>query len=89
MKLHVSTNYVVFLKTLKHTKPTIKLNFRILDKNEESFHVLLTVHTGMILVHNQLDAQYFMYVFSILYMFRTNVCQSSGELLYQCDTWFM
>jgi len=26
---------------------------------------------------------------SILYMFRAAVCPSSGELLYQCDTWFM
>jgi len=26
---------------------------------------------------------------SILYMFRAAMCPSSGELLYQCDTWFM
>jgi len=26
---------------------------------------------------------------SILYMFRTAMCSSSEELLYQCDTWFM
>jgi len=25
----------------------------------------------------------------ILYMFRAAVCPSSGELLYQCDTWFI
>ena len=51
--------------------------------------VLLTLHPGMILVNNQLDAQYFMYFISILYMFRAAMCPSSGELLYQCDTWFM
>jgi len=44
----------------------------------------------MILVNNQLDAQFFSYLFiSILYMFRAAMCPSSGELLYQCDTWFM
>jgi len=26
---------------------------------------------------------------SIPYMFRAAMCPSSGELLYQCDTWFM
>jgi len=26
---------------------------------------------------------------SILYMFRAAMCPSSGELLYQCDTWCM
>jgi len=26
---------------------------------------------------------------SILYTFRAAMCPSSGELLYQCDTWFM
>jgi len=26
---------------------------------------------------------------SILYMFQVAMCPSSGELLYQCDTWFM
>jgi len=30
----------------------------------------------------------FMFI-SILYMFRATMCPSSGELLYQCDTWFM
>jgi len=29
-----------------------------------------------------------MYYF-ILYMFRAAICPSSGELLYQCDKWFM
>jgi len=28
------------------------------------FYVLLTVHPGMILVNNRLDAQFFMYVYS-------------------------
>ena len=26
---------------------------------------------------------------SILYVFQAAMCPSSGELLYQCDTWFM
>jgi len=38
------------------------------------FYVLLTMHPVMILVNNQLDAQYFMYFISILYMFRAVMC---------------
>ena len=53
------------------------------------FYVLLTVHPDMNHVNNQLDAQCFMYVYSILYMFRAAMCPSPGELLYQCDTWCM
>ena len=29
-----------------------------------------------------------MFIF-ILYVFRAAMCPSSGEFLYQCDTWFM
>jgi len=45
------------------------------------FYVLLTVHLGLVLVSNQLDAQFFFsYMFiSILYMFRAPLCSSSGE----------
>jgi len=32
-------------------------------KAKLSFHVLLSVHNGMILVNNQIDAQFFMYVY--------------------------
>ena len=54
------------------------------------FYVLLTVHFGIILVNNQLDAHYFSCVFiSILYMFQAAMYPSSGELLYQCDAWFL
>ena len=43
-------------------------------------HVLLAVHPVKIFVNRQLDAQFFfMYVHSILYMFRTAMCPSSGE----------
>jgi len=46
------------------------------------FCVLLTVHIGINLVNNQLDAQFFSCIFiSILYMFRTAMCPSSGELI--------
>ena len=32
----------------------------------------------------------FSFIFiSILYMFRAAMCPSSGQLLYQCDTWYM
>ena len=43
-------------------------------------YVLLTVHLGIILFNDQLDAQFFLYVFiSIPYMFRAFKCSSSGE----------
>jgi len=53
-------------------------------------YVLLTVHPGTrtILVNNQLDSQFCMFI-SILYMFRAAMCPSSGELFYQYDIWFM
>jgi len=53
------------------------------------FYVLLIVHPGMIFVNNQIDAQISFMFISILYMFRAAMCPSSGELLYQCDTWFI
>ena len=47
-----------------------------------SLYVLLTVHLGIIFVNNQLDAEFFPCTYiSILYMFRTAVCPSPGELI--------
>jgi hypothetical protein len=45
------------------------------------FYVLLAVHLGIILVNNQLGAQFFFYCkfIAILYMFRATSCSSSGE----------
>jgi hypothetical protein len=44
------------------------------------FYILVTVHLGTIPINNQLDAQFLLYIFiSILYMFRANLCSSSGE----------
>jgi hypothetical protein len=44
------------------------------------FYILVTVHLGIILIKNQLDAQFLLYIFiSSLYMFRTNLCLSSGD----------
>ena len=62
-----------------------------LATHQNEFYVLLTLHPGMILVNNQLDVKLFFFCMfiSILYMFRAAMCPSSGELLYQCDTWFM
>jgi len=48
-KLHI-------LLWLNVSKDGMLHNFRL-------FYVLLTVHPGMILVNNQLDAQFFMYVY--------------------------
>jgi len=46
----------------------------------EKFYILVIVHLGIILINNQLDAQFILYIFiSILYMFRANLCSSSGE----------
>jgi len=44
------------------------------------FYISLTVHLGIILVNNQLDALFSMYLFiSLLCMFRAIQCSSSGE----------
>jgi hypothetical protein len=44
------------------------------------FYSLVTMHLGIILINNQLDAQFLLYIFiSILYMFRATLCSSSGE----------
>jgi hypothetical protein len=47
------------------------------------FYVLFTVHLGIMLVNNQLDAQFFFSYMFIpnLYMFRALMCSSSGELI--------
>jgi hypothetical protein len=47
-----------------------------------SFYISLTVHLGTILVNNQPDALFYVYLFiSLLYMFRGTQCSSSGELI--------
>ena len=43
----------------------------------------------MFLLNNQLDTQFLCMFICILYMFRAAMCPSSGELVYQCNTWFM
>jgi len=50
---------------------------------------IVATKTGLIFVNNQLTNNSFscMYI-SILYMFRTAMCPSSGEL-YQYDIWYM
>jgi len=55
------------------------------------FYVLLTVHLGIIFVNNQLETHtsFSCMFISILYMFRAAMCPSSGELIYQCDIWYM
>jgi len=44
------------------------------------FYISLSMHLRIILVNNQPDALFSMYVFiSLLYMFRATQCSSSGE----------
>jgi len=49
------------------------------------FNTLFAVHLGIILVNDQLDAQFFFFFscmfIPILYMFRALMCSSSGELI--------
>jgi hypothetical protein len=57
-------------------------NFGFFTNTHEllEFYTLLTVHLDIILVNDQLDAQFFSYMFiSIIYMFRAALCSSSGE----------
>jgi hypothetical protein len=44
----------------------------------------------LILINNQLDAQFLLYIFiSILYMVRATLCSSSGESVVSNNTWYM
>jgi len=43
-----------------------------------AIYILLTVHMGTILVNNQIDALFYVFI-SLLYMFRATQCSSSGE----------
>ena len=54
---------------------------RNIDKvNLSKCYIFLTVHLGIILVNNRLDALISMYSFiSLLYTFRATQCSSSGE----------
>jgi hypothetical protein len=50
------------------------------DNIKKVFYMLVAVHLGIILINNQLDAQFLLYIFiSILCMFRATLCSSSGE----------
>jgi hypothetical protein len=54
------------------------------------FYILVTVHLGLILINNQPDVQFLLYIFiSVLYMFRANLCSSSGESIVQYNIWYM
>jgi hypothetical protein len=75
-------SYVVFIwRIAQRTWPTDLLNpFRAVNLTTFLTRILVTVHLGIILINNQLDAQFLLYIFiSILYMFRANLCSSSGE----------
>jgi len=53
----------------------------LFDNQTSKFYISLTVHLGIILVNNQLDALFqCIYLFiSLLYLFRATQCSSSGE----------
>ena len=65
-------------------RPSVTRIVSVAQFNQHSvikFYVLLTLHLGIFLVNNQIDAQFFFsYMFiSILYMFRAAMWSSSGE----------
>jgi hypothetical protein len=48
------------------------------------FYILVTVHLGIILINNLLEAQFLLYIFiSILYMFRADCAHHQESQLYQ------
>ena len=66
----------MLLRSHLHSERYIRLSGGPEIKKSESFHILILV----ILVNNQLDAQFFPYIFiSKLYMFRATMFSSSGE----------
>jgi hypothetical protein len=64
-----------------HTPFTPVCHKKMLRKDISSlFYISLTVHLSIILVNNQLDTLFSMYlIISPLYMFRATQCSSSGE----------
>ena len=58
-------------------------------KAKNFFYVLLTFHTRIIFFKwNQLGVHFFLvYLFQLLYMFRTTMCPSSGELTVTVGVW--
>jgi len=69
-------------KNGKNIKHSIKIFFFFFfQKPKIEFYIVLTVHLIIILVNNQLDAQFvFLYLFlPILYMFRATKFSSSGQ----------
>jgi len=68
------------LEEVEGLKPDPEKHDFYLDVHEVRFYILLTVHLRKILVNNQLDALFSMYLFiSLPYMFRATQCSSSGE----------
>jgi len=54
------------------------------------FYILMTVYLCIILINNQLDAQFLLYIFiSILYMFRATCAHHQESQLYQYNIWYM
>jgi hypothetical protein len=55
------------------------------------FYVLLTAHLGIILVNNQLDAQFFFLIclFQFSTCFEQPHAHHQGNQLYQCNVWYM
>jgi hypothetical protein len=75
---HNSFSICLFhFSTFIFTNITVTQNFSL----DSHIYVLLTVlHLATSPVNDQLDTQFFFYMFiSLLYMFRANLCSSSGE----------
>jgi len=63
--------------------PLALTHFHINNWINHFFYILVTVHFCIILINNQLDAQFLLYIFiSIFYMFRANfpTCIPDGHL---------
>ena len=50
-------------KTVLENNPLRQSKGEGLETKKVEFYVLLTMHPGMILVNNQLDAQFFIYIY--------------------------
>jgi hypothetical protein len=53
------------------------------------FYILLTVHLGIIVINNQLDAQFLLYIFRFSTCFEQPCAHHQGSQLYQYNTWYM
>ena len=79
----------IFCVTNEHGRKDGRITDRTETKWSENFKFCWPCILVWSLKITNLTHKFSCMFISILYMFQAAMCTSSGELLYQCDTWFM